>query len=1067
MISAKTSLSRAALRGGAATFAIALLSVSGAALAQTSQTTTAAAEEINDEGTIVVTGTLISNPNLVSSSPIITRSADVIQLQASNTAESVIRDIPGVVPSIGSQVNNGNGGASFVNLRGIGENRNLVLLNGNRIVPANLDGVVDLNNIPLAMIERVDVSTGAAVTTYGADAIAGVINFVTKRDFTGVDLQLSSGITEVGDGATFRADLTIGGNFADGRGNAVLSIGYQTADPVFQSNRAFSRDPIATDDGTANPFNPSNGSNTTVPTRFSGTRGLTAAGVPNTTPEYSQVGTTPDGVPILSRTASGANGGARQLLPETGAAVGTYSRFNFNPYNIFQTPFERFNIFAQANYEVSDAVEVYSRGLFSKQSVETIIAPSGAFGLTVDIPLANPYLPSTLRNQFCALNVAPTVAGVYAPGTIIGGEDVSGQPFRGQTQYIPQFTPTECAKGAAGEAAVKNVNQNGTIVQETQDTPTVRSAIGRRAVENGTRNSVFTTTVFDYTAGLRGPITDSISWDLSGGYGESNNSQNITGYWLNSRTQEALLATNPDTCLSGNPTCVPLNIFGPAGSITPAMNGFLGGSAGTVTETSLLQVNALISGDTGFTIPWATEQAAFAVGYDYRDYGASITPDFISGTTELGGGGGAQPPVQGSYNVNEFFGELIIPVVQDKPFFENVTIEGGLRYSSYKVQNDQNTSYDALTWKVGGNWEIGGGFKIRGNYSLAVRAPNIGELFTPETIGLTSISYDPCQTTEENPGPATNPLLAAVCVAQGAPSGLIGSIEPPSAGQGNAVQGGNPLLVPETATTWTVGAVYQPTFAPGLSMTFDYYNILVEDAITQPASGDALGACFANLSAASVTDPACLVIRRNPESGSFDGDTTRGLYLQTTNSGRIFTDGVDFTLSYSHNLGWANLGIIGQFNYTFTNTFQALPNSVNRDCLGYYSPNCGSIQPQYNSNLRVTLGFDWVDASVLWRHLAPTSVEPLYMVPVEDFGSGGVVYEPFQNVGAYDYVDLTGRFHVVDNLDVIFTITNLFNAQPPVLGGQIGTTAYNSGNTFPSTYDPLGRRYTMQVVFKF
>ncbi len=1049
MISAKTSLSRAALRGGAATFAMALLSVSGAALAQTSTTTTAAAEEINDEGTIVVTGTLIANPNLVASSPIITRSADVIQLQASNTAESVIRDIPGVVPSIGQQVNNGNGGASFVNLRGIGTNRNLVLLNGNRIVPANLAGVVDLNNIPLAMIERVDVSTGAAVTTYGADAISGVVNFVTKRDFTGVDLQLSSGITEVGDGATFRADLTVGGNFADGRGNAVLSIGYQTAQPVSQANRAFSRDPVATNDGTTNPFNPFNGSNTTVPARLSNSRGLTSAGVPNTLPQYTQTGTTViagETVPVLALTPGGAaNGGSRQLTPNTQALGPTYARFNFNPYNIFQTPFERFNIFAQANYEVSDAVEVYSRGLFSKQSVETIIAPSGAFGLGVEIPLSNPYMPATVRNQFCAVNVAPTVVGV----------DAAGKPVAGQAVYTPRFTPDECAKAATA------TDPNDPNYRS------VTSAIGRRATENGTRNSLFTTTVFDYTAGLRGPITDSISWDLSGGYGESNNTQQITGYWLNSRTREALLATNPNTCLSGNPACVPLNIFGPNGSITPEQNAFLNADAYTITNTSLLQVNALISGDAGFTVPWATEQVAFAIGYDYRDYGASISPDAISEAGDLGGGGGPQPKVAGSYNVNEIFGEVIFPVVQDKPFFENLTIEGGLRYSTYKVQNDQNTSYDALTWKVGGNWEIGGGFKIRGNYSIAVRAPNIGELFTPEAIGLTSIAYDPCAGLT----PVGNALLSAVCVAQGASPNDIGAIEEPSAGQGNAVQGGNPLLQPENATTWTVGAVFQPTFAPGLSLTFDYYNIEVNDAITQPASGDALGACFGNLTAASLTDPACLVIRRNPLTGSFDGDATRGLYLQTSNQGKIFTDGVDFTLNYSHNLGWANLGIIGNFNYVFNSQFQAVAGSVDRQCVGYYSTNCGiltgSIQPTYTSNLRVTLGFDWVDVSVLWRHISGTEVEPLFLEPVEVFGSGATVYEPFQQTNAYDYVDLTGRFHVVDNLDVILTINNLFNAQPPVLGGQIGSTAYNSGNTFPSTYDPLGRRYTMQVVFKF
>lgn len=1013
MISPK--LSRAALRGGAATFALALLSVSGAAHAQTSQTTTAAAEEINDEGTIVVTGTLINNPNLVSSSPIVTRSADVIQLQASNTAESVIRDIPGVVPSIGSQVNNGNGGASFVNLRGIGRNRNLVLLNGGRIAPANLEGVVDLNNIPLAMIERVDVSTGAAVTTYGADAISGVVNFITKRDFTGVDLQLSSGITEQGDGATFRSDLTVGGNFADGRGNAVLSLGYQTADPVYQGARAISRDAVTTATG-----NVGGGSGTAVPARFTNTRGIDpTTGLPSTNPAV-------------------ANGGFRQVSPD-GESFGPNNRFfNFNPYNIFQTPFERFNIFAQANYEISDAVEVYSRGLFSKQNVKTIIAPSGLFSLGVEIPFSNPFLTDTMRNQFCARNVS-TVAGVYTP----------------------LLTPTECT--AAGAA----------VDPSDPDYQTFTTTAGRRTTEFGPRQSSYTTTVFDYTAGLRGGITDSISWDLSGAYGQSNNRETATGYVINARVQEALLATNPDTCLSGNDLCVPLNLFGPDGSISQAAANYVSAASTTNRDTSLLQVQGTISGDMGVTVPWATEGVAFAIGGDYRKWTAEVSPDALAEAGELGGSGGPTPSVSGAYSVQEVFGEIILPVVQDKPFFENLTIEGGMRYSAYSVDAPGNPSYDAFTWKVGGNWEIGGGFKIRGNYAVAVRAPNIGELFTPETVGLTSISADPCAgnkipgTQGYNPN-LTNPDLIAVCVAQGASASQIGFIDQPTAGQGNSFGGGNPLLSPENATTWTVGAVFQPTFVPGLSMTFDYYNIKITDAITTPTSGDALGACFGTLSAASVTNPACLAIDRNPGTGSFDGNS-RGLYLPLSNLGTIFTDGLDITASYSHNLGFANLGVIWNFNYVFTNEFQATPTSYNRDCVGYYSPNCGSLQPQLSSNLRVTLGFDWVDVSVLWRYMSGIDAEPAWLTPTDDpdfpFGDGATT--AFPTIDSYNYIDLTGRFHVVENIDLLLTVNNLFNAQPPLVGGEAGSTAYNSGNTFPSTYDPLGRRYTMQVIFKF
>ncbi|MFZ2980650.1 MAG: TonB-dependent receptor plug domain-containing protein, partial [Sphingobium sp.] len=196
-----------------------------------------AADDAASTDAIVVTGSLIRNPNLTASSPVTAIGEAEIQLRQSNTAETLLRDIPGVVPSIGQNVNNGNNGFSLVNLRGLGSNRNIVLLDGQRIAPANFGGSVDLNNIPVALVSRVDVLTGGASTTYGADAISGVVNFITKRDFAGVDLQASEQITGKGDGNVFRMDLTVGANFDDGRGNAVLSVGYQEADPIYQGDR--------------------------------------------------------------------------------------------------------------------------------------------------------------------------------------------------------------------------------------------------------------------------------------------------------------------------------------------------------------------------------------------------------------------------------------------------------------------------------------------------------------------------------------------------------------------------------------------------------------------------------------------------------------------------------------------------------------------------------------------------------------------------------------------------------------------------------------------------------------
>ncbi|WP_448580150.1 TonB-dependent receptor plug domain-containing protein, partial [Thermaurantiacus sp.] len=253
-----TSFSRAALKGGVATLALSLGMIQAAAVsAQTASTL-----EAGEAETIVVTGTLIRDPNLVSAIPITAVGEEEIRLRAVDNAEALLREIPGVVPSIGSQVNNGNGGASFINLRGLGANRNLVLIDGVRLSPSGLAGLFDVNNVPVALVQRVDLLTGGASTTYGADAVSGVVNFITKKDFVGVDLTSTLGITEQGDGQRFRVDLTVGAGLGDGRGNVVMGISYIDVQPVYQGDRAFSFDYYSTGNGQ------SGGSGTSVPTRF-------------------------------------------------------------------------------------------------------------------------------------------------------------------------------------------------------------------------------------------------------------------------------------------------------------------------------------------------------------------------------------------------------------------------------------------------------------------------------------------------------------------------------------------------------------------------------------------------------------------------------------------------------------------------------------------------------------------------------------------------------------------------------------------------------------------------------
>lgn len=976
------------LKVGVAPAALSLALVAQSAFAQDAATPPQAADDAAPQQQIVVTGSLIRNPNLVQATPVNVTTSDQIELKQSNTAEDVLREVPGIVANIGSAVNNGNGGSSYVDLRGLGSNRNIVLIDGQRIVPADLQGRVDLNNIPLALVSRVDALTGAAVTTYGADAITGVVNFVTKKDFSGVDIAVSDQITQKGDGNYFRADITTGVNFDDGRGNAVLSLGYQNSNPIYQGDRDFSYFQLDSYSGSAG------GSGTAVPSRFS------------------------------------INGGNQVINPSTGFLEPGFTPFNFNPYNIFQTPFRRFNIFAQANYQLSDAVEVYTRGMFSKNTVSTIIAPSGVFASSVVIPYSNPYLPAGAAGQFCAAN---------------------------------GLSVAECdAARAATDPTDPNYRTFSTVLR-------------RRMTETGTRNSDYTTNVFDYSLGFRGALTSTVDWDVRGSYGESDKTQTITGYVLTSRVRDALLATNADTCLSGNAGCVPLNVFGAEGSITPAQAGYLLSPSTTSNKTSLLQVRGLLSGDFGWSVPSAAEPIGFALGTEYRKYGAKQISDSLSKTPgELGGAGGAAPDIDGAYDVWEGYGELIVPLVSDKPFFKSLTAEGGARYSKYRVRG--GATNDAWTYKFGGSWEPVADLKIRGNYARAVRAPNIGELYTPFTTGLTNLSTDPCAGT----APVNNDNLRAVCLAQGAPAASIGQILNPTAAQANITSGGSVNLKPEKATTWTVGAVIQPTAIPRLSLSVDYYNIRVSDVIGTGLPGDYIRACFGNLSASSATDAACTVIRRDPATGGLDGDpaTTFGLYAPITNQGRLFTSGIDVVLNYSHDFGAVKWALNATGNYTANSKYKATPASLNRDCVGYYSANCsftGSIQPKYQWSVRNTLGFGSADVSFLWRHISGVQQEP------DDVATSGPAFEGtipddsgalsgktvnFGRIGAYDIFDLTTRFSM-DQVTFTVTIQNLFNRKPPIVGNTIGSTSYNSGNTYPSTYDALGRRFAIGARMKF
>ena len=946
-----------------------LMSTMLAASVTTLAPTAANAQDNNDE--IIVTGSRISDPNLIQSSQVQVISSAEANLQNVATVEGLLREIPGVVPNIGPNVNNGNGGAATLNLRGIGANRNLVLVDGRRIVPFGLGNVTDTNNIPLGIIERADVVTGGASSVYGADAVSGVLNFITKRDFEGAQLTTTYGGTERGDGETFRAEGLIGANTSDGKGNVTFSLGYQTSNAVLQGDRSFSENVISSTTGNA-------------------------GGSINSAPF------------VLRGTGSGANAISNdQFNPDTGLLEDGFTPFNFAPLNLLQAPVVRYNIYGSANYEIHPNIEAFAQGFFTDTSVATRLAPSAVFGNTVEIPISNPFLTDGVRDQLCTAN-GISMADCLAADSVTD--------------------PT-----AAGFQSIE-------------------ASISRRFVEAGGRQNNFDTNQFQIVGGLRGDIND-WNYELSGQYGESTQVDTSAAFGLLSRVEQALFAVDENTCVDPSNGCVPINLFGDLGTLSQESLAFIDAPATTTTNVDLTVLQANISGDLKqFKSPWSDQSIGVAIGGEYRDVNVQEAGDFLASQQgALLGAGAPDPAISGGFDVYEAYGEFIAPIITDRDYIHSLTIEGGARISDY------STTGTSTTYKVGGSWEPTEDYRFRTVYQRAVRSPNIGELFDPPVSGLGNLTVDPCA----GAAPLADANLAAICLAQGAPSGQIGFIAQPAASQVSIVTGGNPDLDVEVAKTFTVGLVAQPSQIPNLVVSLDYFNIEVTDAISNPAEDDVITACFG--AGASASSAACAEITRNATTGSLNlsGSDVGGINLPLSNSGEINTSGVDLGVSYSHDLNeWGDLDYNFNGTYTFENRFQASPSAIDRECVGFFSSNCGNVQSEVQFNQRVTWTKDIYGVSLRHRYLSSVDLEPA-------FAETSNILPEFSEISSFNYFDGTVTADLTDFAQFSFTVDNIFDRDPPEVGSNVGSTAFNTGNTFPTVYDALGRSYTAALRLRF
>ena len=627
------------------------------------------------EEEISVTGSLIPRPTLESLSPVAVMGPEEITQSGATRIEDLMSTLPQAFAGQNSTWANGASGTASVSLRNLGSNRTLVLLNGRRLAPGSSGGIYapDLNTIPAFMLKRVDVLTGGASSTYGTDAVAGVVNFILDTDFEGMkgDIQYSfyqhdndndfaqqmnrdrgydvpDGSATDGDGVD--VNLAFGGKFADGKGHASAYIGYRKLDPVTKGMRDYLNcSAWATGDGPV-----CGGSSTTPRGRFIAYNA-----------DWSF-----NGDYALNWAEDGGDG--HSFRPRTSSDL-----FNYGPYNHIQRPDERWNAGAFINYEFNEHAEGYIEMMFMNDYTDAQIAPSGNFAVYNQINCDNPMLSDQQRETICGA------------GTGYGPDDYANV-------YIL-----------------------------------------RRNVEGAPRSNALRHTNFRFLAGVRGQINDNWSYDFYGLHAQTNNDDSYNNDLSVERIGNALdIVTDPDTgewvCRSGDPGCVPWNIF-QEGAVTQEAIDYITTVAVLYGTTRTQVLNATFNGDLeayGWALPGANEGIQVALGAEVRKEYLSRTPDEVYRNADAAGFGGATDAITGTFNVIEGFGEMVIPVIQDAPGAHNLSFDLGYRYSDY------STSGGASTYKGMFSYAPTASFAFRGGYNRAIRSANIFELFRPQGYNL-------------------------------------------------------------------------------------------------------------------------------------------------------------------------------------------------------------------------------------------------------------------------------------------------------------------------------------------
>ncbi len=950
-----------------------------------------------DSSPVVVTGTRIRRPNLKSASPITSVDAKEVKLQGAIAVDSYLKSLPQIEAGNNENQSNNSDGTAGVNLRSLGGNRSLVLIDGQRFLPTL---GVDLNFIPSTLVERTDVLTGGASSVYGSDAMSGVVNFIMRKKLNGIrvdsqfsvyqhtndddylrGVQSAAGLKlakkDIWDGKKYDFNVAAGGDIDGGKGNVTGYFGYRKMEAVRQDARDYSNCALVFADDAGSQF-ACGGSSNHAYGRF---RPLTG---PNANKDFAN-----------------SKDGSKTWVTNDASF-----NYNYAPDNYTLRNSERYNAGGFANYKFDEHVEAYGSFMFMDDHSISQVAPSAIWsGRPFTVNCDNPLMSDSQKQILCGSTTSTADAT-----TQVVYRAASGQPRRNDMRH----------------------------------------------------------TNYRFTAGFRGAIDDVWSYDANYMYASTtaqSNYQNDINQDKAAKALQVVLVNGVPTCKSvvdgSDPLCKPIDVFSAKGPDTGGYN-YIYAPTFTHNVQTINVFTAFVTGDLGkynIRSPWSDDGVDIVLGGEARRESLDVKYD----ETQLVAGA---VNADGKVSANEYFTELNVPVVSDKPFIKLLNLSLGYRTSDYTASSSTSdgSSKKTQTSKIEGRYAPTNDIQFRASYNKAMRAANITELFAAQGVGNVAL-IDPCAGTTQT---ATEAQCALTGVSHAQYAGK--TIEATPADVGTALGGGNPNLNPETAKTTTYGVVFTPRNIP-LAISVDYFKIHIDGYIGSVDSSVALSQCITTGNAFY-----CGLIHRDPTTGALFGYNLAGGHVVSTNvnTGYLETTGVDVSANYNlvtetlfgHDYGTVNFSMVG--TYLKSLETEVLPGLGSYDCTGLFGGTCGQPSPKWRHSLRATWQPGWnsvwapTSISLNWRYFGKVDLA----TNTSDQYLAGTTSTINAQIKAYNYFDLAVTKNLPHALVLRAGVNNLLDKSPPaIMGGLL--VENGNGNTYPSTYDPLGRMFFVGISSAF